>query len=414
MTMMPAHPRRSVVVSTLGVTQTLAWGSTYYLPAVFADPISQGLHLSRAWFFGVFSASLLLSGLLGPLAGRMIDRYGGRDVLVGTNFAFAVGLVVLAFSNGTAGLLAAWIILGIGMGFGLYEAAFATVAGLYGRDARNAITGITLFAGFASTVGWPTSAIFIDAFGWRGACLAWAALHLLIGVPLNRLLVPKAALQVPEMAHAGAAAPPGVPWTMIVLAGVFGACWCVSTAMAAHLPRLLQAMGVGAAAAVAAASLVGPAQVAARLVEFGMLRRVSPMISARLATGLHPIGAALLLLLGPIAAIPFVLLHGAGNGMLTIARGTLPLALFGPAGYGLRTGILSAPARILQGGAPLLFGLVLDQAGPRAALVLSGCLTGASFLALLSLSAVNRQDAAMTAAEGADKDRAATSRDTRS
>ena len=172
---------------------------------------------------------------------------------------------------------------------------------------------------------------------------------------------------------------------MIVLAGVFGATWFVSTAMAAHLPRLLQAMGSTPAVAVAAASLVGPAQVAARLVEFGLLRRLSPMISARLATGLHPIGAVLLAIFGPVMAIPFVLLHGAGNGMLTIARGTLPLALFGPAGYGLRTGILSAPARILQGGAPVLFGLVLDRAGPLAALLLSGTLTAASFLALLLL-----------------------------
>jgi MFS family permease len=412
MTLMPVRPRRSVVVSTLGVTQTLAWGSTYYLPAVFADPISHGLHLSREWFFGIFSASLLLSGLLGPLAGRMIDRYGGRDVLVATNLAFAIGLAVMASATGTAGLVVAWIILGIGMGFGLYEAAFATAAGLYGQHARNAITGITLFAGFASTVGWPTSAIFMDAFGWRGACLAWAALHLLIGVPMNRLLVPKAAPHVAELV-AATAAPSGLPWTMIVLAGVFGACWCVSTAMAAHLPRLLQAMGVSATAAIAAASVVGPAQVAARLVEFSLLRRLSPMISARLATGLHPIGAALLAIFGPVVAIPFVLLHGAGNGMLTIARGTLPLALFGPAGYGLRTGILSAPARILQGGAPLLFGIVLDGAGPRAALLLSGTLTGLSFLALLSLSPVRRPEAPKIVAGSAGSDKAATTKDSR-
>jgi len=139
--------------------------------------------------------------------------------------------------------------------------------------------------------------------------------------------------------------------------------------------------------AIFAASLVGPAQVAARLVEFTLLKGLSPMISARLATGLHPIGALLLAILGPVMAVPFVLLHGAGNGMLTIARGTLPLALFGPAGYGLRTGILSAPARILQGGAPLLFGLVLDGSGPHMALLLTGSLTGLSFLALFTLSA---------------------------
>ncbi|HME24415.1 MAG TPA: MFS transporter [Acetobacteraceae bacterium] len=381
--------RRSVVVFTLGITQTLAWGSTYYLTAVFADPVSVELHLSREWFFGAVSGALLLSGLLGPLAGRTIDRYGGRDVLATTNLAFAAGLVLLSLATNVTGLVAAWTLLGVGMGFGLYEASFATVAGLYGRDARNAITGITLFAGFASTVGWPTSALFIDLFGWRGACVAWALLHLLVGLPMNRFLVPKTPPSEPTKtpAHETLA---GVPWTMIILGGVFGATWFVSTAMAAHLPRLLEALGSTPTVAIAAASLVGPAQVSARLIEFSLLRHMSPMISARVATGLHPIGAVLLALFGPAVAIPFVLLHGAGNGMLTIARGTLPLALFGSVGYGLRTGILSAPARILQGGAPLLFGLVLDREGPLAALLLSGMLTGLSFLALLLLHAPGR------------------------
>ena len=379
-------PRRSVVVSTLGITQTLAWGSTYYLTAVFTDPVAADLHISREWFYGAVSAALLLSGLLGPWAGRMIDQRGGRDILAATNIIFAAGLALLSQAVGPLSLAAAWLVLGVGMGFGLYEAAFATATGLYGTEARNAITGITLFAGFASTVGWPTSALFIDAFGWRGACLAWAVLHLIVGLPMNRLLVPKAKPHPPEAAAAHESpATSGVPWTMIVLAVVFGATWFVSTALAAHLPRLLEAMGATQALAITAASLVGPAQVAARLVEFGFLRRVSPMISARIATGLHPIGAVLLATLGPVASIPFVLLHGAGNGMLTIARGTLPLAMFGAAGYGLRTGILAAPARILQGAAPLLFGLVLDQRGPLAALLLTGLCTGLSFLALLGL-----------------------------
>jgi hypothetical protein len=170
-------------------------------------------------------------------------------------------------------------------------------------------------------------------------------LHLVIGLPMNRLLIPRAALHASEKAPEHAPAPAGISWTVVVLAAVFGATWCVATALAAHLPRLLQAMGVAATTAIFAASLVGPAQVAARLVEFTFLQNLSPMISARLATALHPIGAVLLVLIGPAAAIPFVLLHGAGNGMLTIARGTLPLALFGPAGYGLRTGIQTAPAR---------------------------------------------------------------------
>ena len=174
-------------------------------------------------------------------------------------------------------------------------------------------------------------------------------------------------------------------WTMIVLGGVFAATWFVSAAMAAHLPRLLQGMGATPVAAIAVAALVGPAQVAARLAEFSLLRKASPLLSARLATCLHPIGAAIFAVVGAPAAVAFVMLHGAGNGMLTIARGTLPLALFGAAGYGLRTGILVAPTRILQGGAPLLFELVLDRVGPYAALALSSTLVGGSCLLLLFL-----------------------------
>ena len=236
------QPHKSVVVSTLGITQTLAWGSSYYLTAVFADPVSAGLGLSRAWFFGAVSAALLLSGLLGPLAGRTIDRYGGRDVLAATNLVFALGLGLMAIAVGPVTLALAWVVIGMAMGFGLYEAAFATAAGLYGLQARNAITGITLIAGFASTVGWPLSAALIDAFGWRIAALGWAGLHLVVGLPMNRLLVPKA----PVPAHAGTPAVQaavGVPWTMIILASVFGVTWFVSAAFAAHLPRLLQALG---------------------------------------------------------------------------------------------------------------------------------------------------------------------------
>jgi MFS family permease len=376
--------RPGVVTTTLGITQTLAWGSTYYLPAVFADPVCEALGLSQAWFFGIFSGALLLSGLVGPTACRLIDTYGGRDVLAASNIVFAAGLTLLSWASGPVTLALAWAVLGIGMGFGLYEAAFATVTGLYGREARNAITGITLFAGFASTVGWPASAFMIDALGWRGACLAWAVLHLIVALPMNRFLVAKAP-PPPPVAVTPDAAPGGIPWIMVILAAVFAATTFVSTAMATHLPRIIEALGAAPTAAIFAASLVGPAQVAARVAEFAFLRKASPLVTAQLAAGLHPIGAALLAFLGPVVAIPFVLLHGAGNGLLTIARGTLPLALFGSAGYGLRTGLLAAPARLLQGGAPLLFALVLDTLGPRAALLLSGSLTGLSLVALFVL-----------------------------
>jgi predicted MFS family arabinose efflux permease len=244
-----------------------------------------------------------------------------------------------------------------------------------------------LIAGFASTVGWPLSALLNDYFGWRGACLGWAALNLFICLPINRLLVPLPAAPAPSIAPEATAPPPANG--MVVLAFVFGAVGFVTGAMAAHLPRLLEMSGATTTAAIFAASLMGPAQVVARLFEFGVLKRLHPLVSTRLALLMHPLGAAVLGVFGAPAAAIFALFHGAGNGLLTISRGTLPLALFGPAGYGLRTGIIAAPARVTTAAAPLLFGLLLNAMGPGA-LVVSG---GLSLAALFSLALLRVQPA---------------------
>jgi predicted MFS family arabinose efflux permease len=382
------RPRKNrfIVVAALGTAQTLAWGSSYYLPAILADPIAQGLGLSRTTVFGLFSGALLLSAVLGPAVGRAIDNRGGRGVLALSNLVLAAGLVLLGVAQGFFTLALAWAVLGVGMAMGLYDPAFATLTGLYGRAARGPITGITLIAGFASTVGWPLSA-FLDAqFGWRAACLIWAVLHIVIGLPLNRLLIPRAPPPVRASEMMEGEASPAPRGAMAILAFVFAATWFVTGAMAAHLPRLLEIAGASATAAIAAAALVGPAQVAARLIEFGALRMVHPLVSARLAALLHPIGAVILGLLGPSAITAFTVLHGAGNGLLTIAKGTVPLAIFGPLGYGLRSGILGAPARATQAASPLLFGLLMDRMG-IGVLAISGALSLSAFLALLLLKA---------------------------
>ncbi len=370
-----------MTVTVIGTTQTLAWASSYYLPAILADPIAAGLGVPKALVFGCFSASLLLQAALGPMIGRAIDRHGGRDVLVLSNLVLAAGLVWLALAQGPVGLAGSWVLLGIGMALGLYDSAFATLTALYGREARAPITGITLIAGFASTVGWPLSALLDQTFGWRGTCLGWAALNLLVCLPLNRLLIPRPAGPVPSTAAETAA--PGPANGMMVLAFVFGAVGFVTGAMAAHLPRLLELAGASAAAAIAAAALMGPAQVAARLFEFGVLKRLHPLVSTRLALLMHPLGAAILGAFGGPAASVFALLHGAGNGLLTISRGTLPLALFGRAGYGRRTGIIVAPARVTAAAAPLLFGLLLDAMGTGALVISAGM--GLAALAALAL-----------------------------
>jgi hypothetical protein len=278
-----------------------------------------------------------------------------------------------------------WLVIGVGMSMGLYDAAFATLAGLYGRAARSPITGITLIAGFASTVGWPLSAVMEEAFGWRGACLGWAALHLVLGLPLNRLLVPPAPPPEKQQAAAEAEATPAPRFAMPILAFVFAATWTVAGAMAAHLPAMLQAAGATTALGIAAAALIGPSQVAARLLEYALVRRIQPITTARLAALGHPLGAAVLLAVGGVAAPVFAVLHGMGNGVMTIVKGTLPLAVFGPAGYGARQGLLTAPSRFLQALAPFAFGLLLERAGVEVALAVTSGLTFAAFVALLAL-----------------------------
>jgi len=371
--------RRWRTVAALGSAQTLAWASSYYLPAMLAAPMARELGVTTPTVFAAFSLALVVSALLGPLAGRAIDRWGGRPVLLGTNLVFAAGLALLAAAQGPLGLFAAWVVIGIAMGCGLYEAAFSALVRLYGPDSRNAITGITLIAGFASTVGWPITTLLELQFGWRGACLTWAAVHLLVGLPLNAALPGVASARwrpadvtakapAPDSDSMPDESPPGASnrRAALLLAATFAIVWFVSTAMAAHLPRLLQACGVGLAAAVAISALVGPAQVAGRLLEFGVLRRLHPLLSARLAVLAHPVGAIALLLAGAPLAPLFAVLHGAGNGILTIAKGTLPLALFGPVGYGARQGLLMAPSRFAQALAPVLFGLCLDRWGAGA------------------------------------------------
>ncbi len=382
--------KRWPTITALGTAQTLAWASSYYLPAMLAVPMARDLGVSTPTIFIAFSLALIVSALMGPISGRAIDRWGGRPVLMATNLVFAAGLAGLAAADNSVGLFAAWIVIGIGMGSGLYEAAFSSLVRLYGKDSRSAITGITLIAGFASTVGWPLSTLMEAQVGWRGACLGWAVLHLFVGLPLN-WSIPKIPREGASIAPAdtGNTAPSTAPQPTErprlaagLLAFVFAATWFTSTAMAAHLPQLLQVSGATLAVAVGIGALVGPAQVAGRLLEFGFLRRVHPLLSARLATMAHPIGALFLLTLGaPVAAL-FAVLHGAGNGILTIAKGTLPLVLFGPMGYGARQGMLMVPARICQAIAPALFGFCLERWG-AGALWLSTALGLLAFGALM-------------------------------
>jgi len=376
--------QRGLIVSALGTTMTVGYAASYYIPAVLAVPMAEDLGVSPVWVFGAFSVALAMSALFGPWAGTRVDGGAGRAVLMASNLVFAAGLVLLALSPSLPVLFLGWAVIGLGMGIGLYEVGFATLTGIFGKDARGPITGITLIAGFASTIGWPLSGVMLATWGWREACIGWALIHLSIALPLNAML-PKGTQAIPSAATGSEdSGPEPSRLAMLLLAFVFAATWFNSTAMAAHLPGLLKEAGATTAMAIAAGALIGPAQVAARVLEFGLLRRFHPLVSARLAAAAHPLAAVALVSFGGPAAYAFALLHGAGNGILTIAKGTLPLSLFGPVGYGKRVGWLGAPSRILQAAAPLIFGAALAAWGLSAIWLTAG-IGLASMVALLLL-----------------------------
>ena len=284
----PASARQLPVILALGTTQTLAWASSYYLPAILADPIARDLGISSNWFFAAFSAALVISGLLGPRVGRQIDIVGGRQVLSISNVTFAIGLAMLGGSHSLWMLAIAWLLLGIGMGLGLYDAAFGALGRIYGDKARRAITGITLLAGFASTIGWPLTAWGLESIGWRNTCFAWAAAHVIIGLPLNVFFLPTVKRVTTTTTEA---VKPHIPIdrTMALLAFAFAAAWAVTGAMAAHLPRILESTGATTVQAIAAGAFIGPAQVFARVMEVSVLSRLHPFTTTRLACITHPL-----------------------------------------------------------------------------------------------------------------------------
>lgn len=374
---------RRWLITRVGLAQLVAFGSTYYLPAVLANSIARDLDVPAAASFAGLSAALFVSGFMGPMVGRHVDRHGGRLPLTLSNLVFAAGLGLLAMAQGPWALGAAWLVLGVGMGLGYYETAFAALARLYGASARGQIAGVTLIAGLTSTVSWPLTA-WVDAHaGWRIAVAMWALVNIVVALPLN-LSVPQpkaAATPLAEGADSEAPREMGQRRSMIALAIMYAATSFVASGLSSTLPTALAHVGIDATTAIWAAALLGPAQVIGRLAEVGFLGRYHPLLSARAACAFLPIGVAVFMFVGAKAVAAFAILFGIGNGLLTIARGTLPLALFGARGYGHRVGLLTAPSRITGAIAPLLMGLMTDAIG-AAGLVVAAALNVIGFVAL--------------------------------
>lgn len=363
------HAPQTAITLVLGLGQTIAFASSFYLLGVLGDAIAADLALSPTLVFSLMSLALAVTPLVATRVARWIEARGGKEVLLVSNLIFAVGLVLLGLAEGGAALAVAILVIGLGMAIGMYGTPFAILVALYGEGARRPITGVALLGGLGSTLGWPLTAYLEHGFGWRGACFAWAAVHVGLCLPLSAWIVPRV---VGQERHATGQAAEPVVWDrrMIQLAVLFACAWFISTAMSSHMPRLLAAFGLTPAKAAAVAGLVGVASVSVRFAEFTVMRRFSPLIATRIATLMHPLGAACLLTLGARGASLMALGHGAGSGMTTVAKGVLPLHLYGPANYAYRSALLSRPAQLVQIGGPALCGFALAES-PRAALALS-------------------------------------------
>jgi len=362
---------RLTVISALGVVQILAWGTSFYLLAVLAGPIGRETGWSAGEVTAGMSLGLLVSAFAARPVGRLIQRRGGRTVMAAGMLLLAVGLAGVGLAGSYPAYVASWLVIGLGMAGSLYDAAFSTLGRAYGRDARSAITVLTLWGGFASTVCWPISALLVENIGWRNACLAFALAHIVITLPLCWFCLPR--VLPGTTGPAPAPTPQGedpaggsrLRFWCIAVAGVFLS--AIASMWSVHLITVMIAQGHTLASAVALGALIGPAQVGGRVAEMMGRGRHHPIWTMLAATTLVLAGFAGLGFGAPAGAA--LVAYGAGNGLWSIARGALPLAIFGPDDYATVMGRLATPMLLASAAAPTLGGLLLEGLGAQGMLM---------------------------------------------
>jgi MFS family permease len=383
-------PWRAVPV--LGVTQILSWGTIFYTPVLIVPLIAAERGWSMSFAMGGFSVGLLAAGLSAPYVGRSIDRFGGHVVMTAGSLIGALGLVLIGLTVGRVSYLAVWVVLGIAMAANLYDSAFATLGRVFGAAARSPITALTLAGGFASTVSWPATHFLLEAMGWRGTYLVYAALLAFVSAPLHAFALPRERFKAAATLPADGPAPPAVlpPYGLpfILVAGAFATYAFVPSGLSAHLLAIFARSGIDAGTVVWIGALFGPAQVGARLIEFTFGRNLHPLWVARFALAVLLCAFIMLALLGisvPVAAA-FALLFGGANGLVTITRGAVPLALFGASGYGRLIGRLAGPFLLVQAAAPLVMAFVVDRASDPAALALAAAFAAAALVCFILIA----------------------------
>lgn len=380
----------------LGVTQILSWGALFYPPVLTVPLIAADHGWSKAFAMGGFSVGLFVGGLVSRYVGGAIDRYGGHIVMPGGSLIGALGLVGLVAAQGAAAYFAVWMVLGVAMAASLYDPAFATLGRIFGGHARAPITALTLAGGFASTVSWPATQFLIDQVGWRGTYLVYAVLLAVIAAPLHAFALPRQRAQMAAPAAAKPIAPTAVHsphgLAFALVATAFAAYAFVPSALSAHLLAIFKRFGLEPDTVVAIGMLFGPAQVLARICELTFARHLHPLWIARFSLGLL-VAAFALIALTPFSALvaaAFAVMYGMANGLMTIARGTVPLALFGAGGYGLLVGRIGGPFLVVQAVAPVVLAYVAEQASDGAGLTLVAAFAVVAFICFAAITPARR------------------------
>jgi sugar phosphate permease len=381
-----------LIISGLGITQIIGWGTTYYALGALSQDIAASTGWPKTLIFGAFSAALLLSGLTSRWSGRLIDRRGGRRMMMAGSWLSALGCALIGLFPHPAAYVTGWLVLGLAMRLATYDAAFASLAQITGSGARRAISYLSLFGGLASTVFWPVSHYLSGSIGWGNTLLVYAGLHLVVCLPIHWAVLGQARGETPGAGTADdAAAPLGGPerfQAMALLSAALALNGVVFSAISAHVVPLFSGLGFEGGAAVLMAALIGPSQVASRLGEILLGRRLKATQLGLIAFGLLPVAIAVFAIgqFSLAAALAFAVLYGASNGLVTIAKGAVPLALFGRRGYGEMLGVLSAPTLVLNAAAPLAFAILLEALSAPSALLVAGAAALASALSMLWLA----------------------------
>ena len=383
------------LVVALGITQIASWGSMFYGFAVLMDPVQSALAASKEAVVGAYCLALLISGLASSYVGRTIDRIGGRAIMSAGSLAAGLLFAWLSRVTSVTELYVVWAGIGLAMAATLYDPAFAVLVRAFRSNYRKAIIALTLFGGLASTVFWPLTQWLTAELGWRDAALTLGAINLLICLPLHVWFVPRGRA-LPQAAPAAATAPVASPGSatllrtpnFLVVAAAFTAFSGVMSVFSVHLLSLLMQRGLTPGEAAMIGAIIGPMQVAGRVVEFGFAQRLSAQLTGRVVFALLPLSLLVLLVSGSslwLCAV-FAVLYGISNGVMTIVRGTIPAELFGTAHYGAINGAIATPVLIAKASGPLLASLAFSASGGYM-LIMVGTLVVA-LLAALAFAAI--------------------------